>query len=162
MKRCPTCAEKVQNGATICRFCNAPQPPKESAKPIWIICGVVLAVAAMAGLERKPEPVSDSPAPKPASEAIVAPDAVSLMRQDQYPKMYARLGKAAFHRANDKMTFAANKASRLPSCARVDMVGVSDQSTPSQIQWFVDCPNRRIRLAENGDQFIVTEDRYIP
>lgn len=162
MKRCPRCAEKIQNAATVCRFCNAPQPPAESAKPIWIICGVILVVALAAALGRKEDEAPPASAPESTKQPEVAPDAVSLMRQDQYPKMYARLGKGAFHRANDKMTFAANKASRLPSCSRVDMIGVSDQSVPSQIQWFVDCPNRRIRLSENGEQFVVTEDRFVP
>lgn len=79
----------------------------------------------------------------------IADYAVSKMTQKSYPKMYQKLGKKAFDRANVLMLPAAELASKSKSCDVVESVGVSEKSTSSNIEFFIDCKNwQRIRINE--------------
>jgi hypothetical protein len=85
-------------------------------------------------------------------EGRVADHAVIVMRQEDYPALFTKLGESAFNRANALAPWAAIEAATNPSCRpTVDLVAVSDQSTPEKIEWFVDC--------ENGERIQVREDQ---
>ena len=69
MKRCPKCAEKVQDAATVCRFCGAEQPKRESNAALWavILGGVVIfgVVGNLKGSPKKPVPAVAKAPEKP-------------------------------------------------------------------------------------------------
>ena len=71
------------------------------------------------------------------------------MTPKSFPKMYSRLGKQAFERANSLIKPAALKALENPNCDRVDTVSFSEKSTQRSIRYFVDCQNgQRVLLSE--------------
>ncbi len=75
-------------------------------------------------------------------EAKVAPDAVSLMTREHYPKTFAKLGSRQFDVANDLTRWAALAAAEHGGmCDRVNLIDVSDRATRSSIVWFADCAN---------------------
>lgn len=49
MKRCPKCAEKIQNQARICRYCGSEQPQNEGGKgTLLLVIGGILLVGTLA------------------------------------------------------------------------------------------------------------------
>jgi len=90
-------------------------------------------------------------------EAKFEKGAVSPMSKDEYPKMYANLGNAAFERANDLTRWAAVAIARSEKCSKLDLVGVSDDSSRKEIRWFGNCDGA-IAVRQ---QFIVTEAQAI-
>lgn len=75
-------------------------------------------------------------------ESKIASDAILPMDRDGYSETYSKLGKAQFDRANELAHWAALAAAESDQCNKVSLVGVSDESTRKQIQWYVDCANR--------------------
>lgn len=68
MKRCSKCAEKIQNAATVCRFCGADQPPRESRKVLILVVGAALGLVLIGSQFRNRETPS-TPAVAKANSA---------------------------------------------------------------------------------------------
>lgn len=81
--------------------------------------------------------------------AKIAPDAVSDVTRSGYPKLYAKLGSAKVKQSNDLDDWAALYMALSTACTRVDVVGVSDQSTRGELKWYGDCAN--------GERFYASE-----
>jgi hypothetical protein len=90
-------------------------------------------------------------------EAKIEKGAVSQMTKAAYPKMYANLGNAAFDRANELTRWAAVAIARSEKCSKLDLVGVSDDSSRKEIRWFGNCDGA-IAVQQ---QFIVTEAQAV-
>lgn len=87
-------------------------------------------------------------------ESRIAGHAIIKMKASDYPQLYSRLGKEAFARANTLSPWAAIVAASDSDCtSTVDLVAVSDKSTPDQLHWFVDC--------EGGTRVEVTESEAV-
>lgn len=82
-------------------------------------------------------------------EKKIAPHAVIVMKSGDYPKLYSKIGKAKFDRANDLARWAALSAALSTKCNKVDLVAVSEKSSRKNVEWFVDC--------ENGERFEINE-----
>lgn len=81
--------------------------------------------------------------------AKIGKDAILPMERGEYPKLYARLGKAQFSHANAMTEWAALAAAESEQCPEVDLVGVSERATREEIEWYVDC--------SNGERFQITQ-----
>lgn len=99
-----------------------------------------MTVTACSGGGSEPVPV-DTRTPLERAEAKIAPDAVMLMDKADYSKTYAKLGADQFNRANDLTRWAAVAAAEATNCERVELIGLSDQSTRKELQWYVECAN---------------------
>lgn len=75
-------------------------------------------------------------------EALVGPDAILLMDREGYPDTYAKLGNQQFQKANDLTRWAAIAAvARGSACDRLELIGVSGQSSRERVAWYADCEN---------------------
>ncbi len=91
----------------------------------------------------------NQPINTPDPESRINEYALMEMTSKSFPKMYSRLGKKAFERANSLIKPAALKALENPNCDRVDTVSFSEKSTQKSIRYFVDCQNgQRVLLSE--------------
>jgi hypothetical protein len=71
------------------------------------------------------------------------------MTPDQFPRFYASFGREAFDRANARTAEAARAIAGDPRCDSLDLIGVADRSTASEIHWYGDCANGwRGRISE--------------
>lgn len=84
----------------------------------------------------------------------IMPGAISIMDPAQYPRTFNQLGREAFDRANRLTPRAALAMAQRPECDALEIIMVSEQSTPAEIQWFGDC--------RNGQRERVTEQRLPP
>jgi len=82
-------------------------------------------------------------------QAKIDPMALYDAKPGDYPKLYKKLGKAAFDRAMSLNDWAALKVVLSDSCDRLTTIDVSDSSSRDEIQWFADC--------QNGQRFYVNE-----
>jgi hypothetical protein len=122
------------------------------------------AATASSGAEQSAQSSATSEKPKSLQsdelaqiEAKFEKGAVSPMSKDAYPKMYAKLGTAAFERANDLTRWAAVAIARSKKCSKLDDFGVSDDSTRKEIRWYGYCDGAKTV----PQQFIVTEAQAI-
>lgn len=97
----------------------------------------VLVAASIAGCGSNAEPVRVADGPK------VLPGAVVAMRPDQWPDTYRDLGADAFHRANRIQPAMAELLARRSECDQLTYLGISGQSTRSELRFFGDCKNGR-------------------
>lgn len=73
------------------------------------------------------------------------------MKPADYPDTFAKLGEAAFNRANDLSRWAAAVAAESADCDRAGSSDVSDISTRSRLRFFVDCDNGVRIWVNEGD-----------
>lgn len=106
---------------------------------------------------------ADSPAQSPLErlESKVADDAIMLMDKADFAKTYSKLGKAQFDRANAFTRWAALAAAESDQCNKVALVGISDEATRQQIQWYVDCANSE-RFQITQEQAETAQAKYDP
>jgi hypothetical protein len=90
-------------------------------------------------------------------EAKIENGAVLQMTKAAYPKFYASLGSGAFDRANELTRWAAVAIARSEKCSKLDIFGVSDDSTRKEIRWYGYCDGANTV----PQQFIVTEAQAI-
>ena len=92
-------------------------------------------------------PASSSPATS-SHKAEISDYALTPYTADQYPKLFAAFGS----RINDVERLrraAAEKAAASPTCDRVEIVELSNRSSLSDLNYFVDCANTtRFRFSE--------------
>lgn len=62
-------------------------------------------------------------------------------KQDSYPRMYEKYGKATMDKVNSKLTDVAWNVAENPACDQVDAMGVSDKSNSVNPIIFTDCLN---------------------
>jgi hypothetical protein len=97
------------------------------------------------------ETATESPAPVSLAdlEKKLSEHSIEVMTQEDYSETYSKLGSDSFKRANDLAKWAGIVAAESASCDRVDIVAISDRSTRSELQWYVDCVNgERFRPSE--------------
>lgn len=114
---------------------------------LGLLIGVGWAVSQCTGPFDQPSPKSS---PAQSINSKIAPDAVSLMDRQNFPRFYQTLGRARFDEANALAIWAARAAAASESCERVSYVGQSDATTRSRLVWYVDC--------SNDERFTINED----
>ncbi len=92
-------------------------------------------------------------------EAKIGKSAVTEMSRADYGETFNRIGAEAFDRANELAKWPAVTAALSPRCDTVEIAAISDQATPDQLQWFVDCTNGE-RFMINETEAVATRDRF--
>lgn len=87
----------------------------------------------------------------PEAKRANAPDAFMQIDQQNFPEMYQRLGEDAFSRANSRSQTAINLISKRASCDGVELAGVSDTSTRSNVAWYAYCFNGSKEIVSERD-----------
>lgn len=107
----------------------------------------------MAGIVLVPAFFSGPEAPSRSSYEVlqnkVGPDVAVPMTRAEFGDTYARLGASQFETANALMGWAALAAAESDQCNRVEVMGVSDDATRDELQWFVHC--------QNGERFQINQ-----
>lgn len=77
-------------------------------------------------------------------------DAMRPFDEQHYPKMYAKYGNEAMQRVNALLPEIGNKVANSKYCDKVEMSGISDQSTPNNMVVYVNCANlKQYHVSEN-------------
>lgn len=84
----------------------------------------------------------------------IADDAVMPITENSYPKTYTTWRAEGIARINALMQPAAELVAASPGCDKLEILGLSDRSSPpNNIVFYADC--------SNGNRFYITEDDVI-
>lgn len=119
------------------------------------MAGIVLVPAFFSGTD------APSRSPYEVLQGKVGPDVALPMTRAEFGDTYNRLGASQFENANALMGWAALAAAESDQCNRVEVMGVSDDATRDELQWFVHCQNGE-RFQINQAQAEAARDNYDP